>query len=385
MRILLLCPDVLSSVGGVAQYTRMLGENFKALGEEVHILTDAGQRVSENDKDWIHPLVEKWEGDALADILLNHQNLKPDWAVMQYVPQLYHKAGIAFQAANIPAILKKRAGCKTAVTFHEFFSAWGVSPRSIFFALMTRFLTSRLLAGSDKAVTTCPRYENDLRKTFPSRPVLMAPVGSNIKPCPLKADDRERLISKYGLHGYKVFSVLGVMSPRRNYEIGLDILKLVLKRELKFKMMLIGNMGASQSAVVRNFKARAEELKVQHFLIETGHLSAEEVSWHMQLTDVMIFPQIDGISTRSTALMSSLEHGCCIAAYRPVKGNFLQTLPPGIEFADSRGPADFIEKTVRMLAVSGHRDSSENREFFQKHFSANVISQSYLKFLKDLN
>lgn len=375
----------MSSVGGVAQYTRALAEGLAALGEEVCVLTDAGQRVSEADKNRIWPLVEKWEGDAVADIILKHENLKSDWTVMQYVPQLYHKSGLAFRAAEIPAILKKRTGCKTAVTFHEFFSAWGLSPRSLFFALMTRRLTSALLEGCDKAVTTCPRYEQDLRKTLPSRPVLTVPVGSSIKHFPLKADDKEGLVRRYGLHGYKVFAVMGVMSPRRNYEIGADILKLAIDRGMKIKMMLIGNMGGPDSAAVRSFKARAAELKVEPLLIETGYLSPEEISAHLQLTDLMIFPQTDGISTRSTALMSALEHECRISAYTPVKGNFLPVLPPGIAFIPAGDRTAFIEKTLSILNSSEHGAVSENGEFFRKHFSGAAISQAYLHFLKGGN
>ena len=382
MMIAFLARSVPPVIDGVGEYTWHLARSLRAWGVEAHIFTSTDQAAAPGLASWIHPVIPRWTGKAVAEALGSVPAFRPDWCCFQYVPQMYGHRGICWAASGVPQALRQSLKSRVATTFHEFASAGGPHLKDAVLAGVMRWQTGRLLVGSDLAITTCSRYVEYLELSVPRiLPVVAIPVGANIEPVPVRSEEIVALRQRYSLDGSKVLGVFGRLSPSRNYPTAVRVLELAKQQGFKTRLLLVGCVQSSNPSLFAQLQQLARNLGVEAQMVVTGELSADAVSAHLRLVDVFLFPQCDGVSTRNTTVMSALAHGLPVVTYVPKSGNYDgYRIPYGalVPLGDEKG---FIHTAVEFLGRIDERSEGRNAnaKYFEKHFSWSRIAKQYIE------
>jgi glycosyltransferase involved in cell wall biosynthesis len=268
-----------------------------------------------------------------------------------------------------------------AVTFHEFVAVRTPRLRDKALAALMSWQTRQVVRGCDLALTTCTRYARYLRALAPDAlPIEEIPVAANICPVPATREAIDELRGRYSLGSKRVFGVFGRLSPWRNYQTAFRVLARARADGLDVVLLMIGNMERSNPGLFQELQALARSLSVNRDVVVTGELPSDAVSLHLRLVDVFLFPQGDGVSTRSTILMSALAHGLPIVAYKPEAGNFDGWNIPCAALVSPGDESGFVSAALRLLE-SNADDISVNAGYYEKHFSWSGIARRYLEAL----
>ncbi len=372
-------------IDGVGDYTWNLACALREYGIDVYVFTSEKQGCKGLVKnEWVFPVIKQWQPQAIVKALKTVTGHTPDWFCFQFVPQLYGRWCIAWHIPFILAALKKEFRCNIAVTFHEFISNWGIGPKDLFLASTTRLQTKRMLSETNLAITTCGRYKDTLQylSSHPL-PVATIPVGSNIEPVFIASEELARRRRQIFPDGAKIFGLLSRLSPPRNFPLAIRALQEARQQGLDAWLYLIGSVGSSNPKLFKNLMRLAEKLGVKSYIIATGELSKEDLSIQLKMVDVFIFPQVDGISTRNTALMAAMAHGLPVVSFKPQPGNFDNVYIPCGVLADRGDEEGFIQAAVECFKNSDNlRDAAFiNSDYYYKNFSWPVIAKRYLEAL----
>jgi len=389
-------------IDGVGDYTWNLACALRELGINVYVFTSEEQRglpphqlqsrvtirnwcggVVKNE--WVFPIIRLWQPKAIIEALKAFTWEAPDWLCFQFVPQLYGRGCMAWQGAGILKELKKRFKCKIAVTFHEFTSAWSLKPRDLFLAAFTRLQTRRMLSVIDSAITTCARYKEILQGLSGlTLPVDVIPVGSNIEPIFISPEELTGLRRQIFPEQAKVFGLFGTLSTFKNFPLAIRALQTARQQGLDAWVYLIGRVESSNPKLFKELMHLAEKLNVKSFIVTSGELSKEDISIQLQMVDVFLFTQVNGISTRNCTLMTALAHGLPVVSLEPQWGLFDHfNIPCGI-LVDRYNEEDFIKAAVDSLKKSddlSKKTALSNRDYFYSHFSWPIIAKRYLEVL----
>ena len=128
----------------------------------------------------------------------------------------------------------------------------------------------------------------------------------------------------------------------------------------------------------------ADKLNVKSQIVISGELSREDLSIQLRLVDVFIFPQIDGISTRNTALMAAIAHGLPVVSFKPQAGNFDNFYLPCGVLIDRGDEEGFIQAAVEYLKNSDNLSGADfvNSDYYYRNFSWPIIAKQYIKTLR---
>ena len=376
-------------IDGVGMYTWNLACALRDYGIDVQVFTSEEQQVSKDllKKGWVFPIIKLWQPKAIIKALKSVTGLAPDWFCFQFVPQLYGRGCIAWQVAGILKELKKRFKCKIAVTFHEFTSGWSLNPKDLFLAAFTRLQTRRMLSVIDSAITTCTRYKEILGYLSGHLlPVDVIPVGSNIESIFINSEDLTAQRRQIFPEQAKVFGLFSTLSNFKNCPIAIKALQRARQQGLNAWLYLIGRVESSNPKLFKNLMQLAEKLDVKSQIITSGELSSRNISIQLQMVDVFLFTQINGISTRNTTLMAALAHGLPMVSFAPQSGLFDHSnIPCGI-LVDRHNEENFIKAAVDCLKRSNDlsKNALSNRDYFYSHFSWPIIAERYLEVLGGL-
>lgn len=373
-------------IDGVGDYTWNLACALRESGIDAFIFTSEEQRnESLLKKDWVFPIIKQWQPKAILEALKTITGHSPDWFCFQYVPQLYGRWCFAWQVPDILAALKKEFRCNIAVTFHEFIWNWSIWLKDIFLAGATRLQTKRMLLETDLAITTCARYKDTLQLLSARHlPVTAIPVGSNIEPVFIAPEESARLRRQIFPDGARVFGLFSRLSAPRNFPLAVRALQRAQQQGLNARLYLIGNTEASNPRLFVELMRFADKLRVKPYIVTSGELSKEELSIQLKMVDVFIFPQVDGISTRNTALMAALAFGLPVVSFKPQPGNFDNFYIPCGILTDRGDEEGFIQAAVEFLKNSDNlRDAAfANSDYYYKNFSWPIIAKRYFEALE---
>ncbi len=373
MKLVFFTPRVRPVIEGIGDYTWNLVEALRRAGIDAHLVTSHDQSSGPA---WLHPMIKEWKKEEMASAA---QSFRPDWISIQYSPPLYGRYGICPAIAAAPAFLRDQCGCRVSVTFHEFTIDKVRSLRSFFLKWISDSQTSAIMKTCDAAVTTCARYAELLDGMNTAFKTAVIPVGASSLPGEISHDEMQSLRRRLGLEAAKVFVVFGRLSHFRNYAVSLRALASAREKGIPAFLILLGNMRSSNPALYEELSASATKAGIEKYLIETGDLAAGAVSAYLQISDVFLFPQSDGISTRNTTVMSAFAHGLPIAAFEPVPGNFNGYEVPYGSLVQRDNEEEFVRGAVRLLEESrgSEQKKTMNKRYFADHFSWDKIAEKY--------
>lgn len=375
-------------IDGVGDYTWNLACALREHGINVYVFTSEDQGCKGLVKnEWVFPIIRLWQPKAIIEALKTVTWQAPDWFCFQFVPQLYGRGCIAWQAAGILKELKKRFKCKMAVTFHEFTSAWSLNPKDLFLAAFTRLQTRRMLSVIDSAITTCTCYKEILQGLSGHHlSVDVIPVGSNIELNFINSEDLTAHRRQIFPDQAKIFGLFGTLSAFKNFPLAIRALQRARQQGLDAWLYLIGSVESSNPKLFKELMYLAEKLNVKAYIVTSGELSQEDISIQLQMVDVFLFTQVNGISTRNCTLMAALAHGLPVVSLAPQWGLFDSfNIPCGI-LVDRHNEENFIKAAVDCLKKSDDlsKTALSNRDYFYSHFSWPIIAKRYLEVLGGL-
>lgn len=383
MKIDILVRWLPSRIDSVGNYTWNLANALRQSGVDIRLFASAEEQnykvLAQNE--WIFPIIKQWRPRTVVQALKTVTGNTPDWFCFQYVPQMYGHWGICWQVADILWALKKEFRCKIAVTFHEFISSWGLNPKDLFLATITRLQTRRMLSVTDLAITTCGRYRDYLQHISPrSLAVQVIPVGACIEPINISPEAKASFRKQRFPSTAKILGLFSRLSAFRNSPLAVRALQRARQQGLD-AWLFIGDV-ESNSKLFKDLIQLADKLGVKSYIV----LSRENLSIALKMVDVFLFPQIDGISTRNTTLMAAMAHGLPVLSFKPQSGNFNGfNIPCGI-LVDNSDEEGFIQAAVECLNKSDDlsQASQANSDYYYQHFSWPVIAKQYMKVLQDV-
>jgi glycosyltransferase involved in cell wall biosynthesis len=282
-------------VDGIGDYTAALSQQL-ARTARVSVLTAVGRQYTEITGVNIKPCFSVTEPRSFWRLRRHVQEDPPDWVLLQYNPFSYGRWGLnVYLPLVLGSIHRTCPKTRLAVMVHEPFvpltnwkylveSAWqrpqlwmlGRSADVVFFSIQT--------------------WTERLRSWCPARHCFHLPVGSNI---PVVPTARSEARARLGIPDQTL--VIGLFGSADRTRL-LELLRAGVRagRDAGQEVLVL-YMGAQGDVVRRELGDTP--------LIADGPLSAREVSRRFAALDLYLAPFIDGVSTRRTSLMTSLQHG----------------------------------------------------------------------------
>jgi glycosyltransferase involved in cell wall biosynthesis len=252
------------------------------------------RRLALGDPRWTQALARELDAGRPQAILL-HYSVFP----------FSHK-GVPLFVRPVLSALRAR-GIPIVTVLHEFVYPWGYGGwRGGLWAATQRALLVEVMRSSAAAIVTADSRAQWLssRRWLPSRPVLVAPVFSNLPP-PAAAPRGHRESPVIGLFGY---SYQGAA-----VSLILDSIGDLRARGVRLQLRLLGGPGASSPAG-EEWLAGARARNLEGVLCFTGRLPAQVLSNALAACDVLLSADSSGPTSRKGSLAGSLASGRPVVA-----------------------------------------------------------------------
>jgi len=324
--------------GGVGDCTHELGSALIQLGHEVAVVTSsqvqspvagradadhAGEIAGKQDGVPVaHRVVSRWDWGSWGLVLEQVRALQSDILHIQYQTGGYgmHPA-INFLPWHLRRVEKRP---RLVATFHDLRVPY-LFPKA---GAVRGWVTQALARWSDAVIATNTDDYQALGRSLPSHPSLhLIPIGSNIHPQPPPGYDRVAWRRSLGVdEDEALLCYLGFLNESKGGETLFRCLAELRRRGVQAKLLMIGGqVGDSDPtnlAYARRIRALGAELGLQHLVLWTDYVPAEQVSASLLAADICVLPYRDGVSYRRGSFMAALAHGLPIVSTRP------RTLPP---------------------------------------------------------
>ncbi len=243
-----------------------------------------------------------WTRDLAAEL-----DASPPGAV------LLHYSVFAFSYRGLPLFvhptLSAMRGLRRPVVtvLHEFAYPWRYGGwRGDVWAASQRMLLIDVVRASTAVIVTADFRAQWLasRPWLPKRPVIVAPVFSNLPP-PANGTRPDRARRLIGLFGYS--------HQGAGVALVLDAIGALRSRGLDVELSLLGAPGRSSSSG-ESWLAGARSRGLTDALSFSGTLPAQELSDELAACEVLLFADTSGPTSRKTTLAASLASGTPVVA-----------------------------------------------------------------------
>jgi glycosyltransferase involved in cell wall biosynthesis len=337
-------PSVPREPGGVADQTLCLARALDAQGHRPLVLAGRG------DASLFAP-VPCETGITPSDVPEAARRAGAAVVVMQYVPFLYARRGVAPSLARLPSLFRS-AGVRWAVMLHEPYVPlnrpvwWITGP-------LQRLQLFALLRGATAVYTPVPHYA-DIARRYAGRQtsVTVAPVGATVPTSTLSRDEaRDRL----GLAGDDV--AIGVFSPAAAgfAHDWIAAAAAALAPQLHVRWVRFG-FGSARRLPGYPDGART---------ITIGEAEPARLADTMRALDLVAAPYEDGLTLRRTGAMLALASGVATVSstgplYDPTAGELAACEPDADAFArrlvalarDGSARASLAQRTARYTELA---------------------------------
>ncbi len=339
--------------GGVGDFSRELAAALAARGHEVHIITrTAAQAQSEPFP--VHPAVDHWGWECLAQIVDLTRYLKLDVLDIQYQAAAYDlRPAIHFLTWRLRPGLswfapRGLSDLVLAVTFHDLKVPY-LFPKA---GRLRDWVVTNLARRADVAIVTNRADELELKRRQ-VEPVARIPIGSNITPFFADGYDRDVWRERLGLCPNDfLLGYFGFLNEKKGGE---TLVRALARLDERVHLLFIGGMIGSSDPTNRAYLERVERLIAQFGLQErvhrTGYVPAQEVSAAFAAVDLCVLPYSEGVSFHHGTLMAALAHGRPVVTTTPRVS--LPELRPGhnISLVQPENPVALAEAIASLVAA----------------------------------
>jgi UDP-glucose:(heptosyl)LPS alpha-1,3-glucosyltransferase len=285
---------------------------------------------------------------------------EPSWILLQYNPYSYGRSGFAPGLVRDLRRVRSRSQAPLLLMVHE---AWldMTDAKSSLVGSWQRSQLWALLRLADGVMTSTEALARRI-----GGGTVHVPVAANITPIstsPRAA--RERL----GLNGKLAVALFGRGHPSR----ALD--------HAEAAIAAIADAHGGDQLIVLNLGAGAPPLRLPHGVAvrHPGRLRADELSFHLWASDLVLLPFSDGVSTRRGTLMAALAHGrpvlglrgCNTDAVLADAADALALTPAGDPHAFSSAAVELTRDPERLRTIG-----DAGRRLYESRFDWPILAQS---------
>lgn len=299
--------------GGVADYTRLLGESLASQGASVHVLTSTRADSGEAGSIAVHPLIRRWSGLGMYRHLVSLLvDLAPDIINIQYQAAAY---GMRLAINHTPSLFQR---VPYVTTFHDLRVPY-VFPKA---GWVRWWWVEHLACTSQAVIVTNAEDRQQMVANSIDTNLYEIPIGSNIACQPPAGFERGAWLRSQGLPlDALVLCYFGFLNASKGGEELIRALAALRGGIMDAHLLMIGgSVGASDPtnrAYLTQVQSLISKFGVGDHVTWTGHMSPEDVSAAFLASDLCVLPYRDGVSLRRGSLMAALTHGMPIVSTRP--------------------------------------------------------------------
>jgi glycosyltransferase involved in cell wall biosynthesis len=315
------------------------------------------------------PIIEDWSPESFQTLFSQLKQAKVKTVILQYTGWLYSPKG--FSLALIPFWKQCFQHFQTILVAHETYS-WSLKyPGTWFKGIVQQYILQQLVRNSNRICCSSEPYIQQLdRFSSSENKIHHLPIPSNVPPQPFSLQERMELRQSLGITPeHQVLTLFGChASIQQKWLLKLDQRMKELDRPVVW--LLLGD-------------AKKINLPLHNPVIRPGFLAAVDLSYHLQLSDLMLLPHEFGISAKRTSLMAALEHGIPIVGTRGrLTDSFFRELPSIRLVSDQDYPYFELEVLNFLAEPSLLLDIVMNgQDYYAKHLSWDVVAKTLATFL----
>lgn len=290
--VIVICPELASGSGGLADYTRRLVEQWNGKFQLRFILPRGGNAHALSSPNFKVDVVER-NSAALLEKLPSHGGK----VLLQYSAYGFDHFGYPRWLLQALANWKDTRG-SLVVMLHEIWTFWPVLNKNYPIQRLHRRDLRTLLARADAVFTSTASQAEHLGKLEPTANVEVLPVGSNIRPrSGLPAKRETGLAVLFGLQGARL---------RTLHTMGSD-LQALASASLLTKLATVG--GSNTPDGDREELELLGRLKLSRGVEQAGALAENEISDWLGHASFGISAQDELSLTKSSTCMAYAAHG----------------------------------------------------------------------------
>jgi glycosyltransferase involved in cell wall biosynthesis len=339
----------------------LLAETLRTRGHYVTLAAGSGTPAPDR------VIVERfWQPDRLSVLKEAIDALGPDHVVLQYTPLSYALTG-GYPNVALDAFweaLGRRY--RTSLILHEtYFRAWWHPPSWVTGSLQ-KWLMQRLVRHSHRVLTASHPLIEEIRRWPRRPPCLLLPLGTNV---PVAPADRAALRARYGVAPYEqVLTLFGGGEGLRRMRAHVEAVDAEFAaRSTPARWLLLGGIPG-------------DWFSLRLAAIRPGFLAVEDLSAHLQMTDIFLMPHISGLCAKRSALIAALAHGLPVVGTRGPYTDAFWDDAPGVTLVDRR-PARAIARAAAALATDEgllRRQGTENLRLFESRFAWTSVAEAFV-------
>jgi glycosyltransferase involved in cell wall biosynthesis len=340
----------------VEDYSRLLGE----------ALADAGCRLELVRVGWAE---QGWQ-QALATLLEQVAEAKPQWALVQYATLAWSRRGVAVGFLRLVRRLR-RAGVKVAITFHDPIPFSGRRLRDRLRRRVELAVMRRSARMSDRVVSTIsPEVVPWMQEPQIRRKVALIPVGSNIPAACAEAPTRPA--------DPPVVAVFGVTGNQREEAALIALTIRGVEQQLGPLRLLVMGRGAVQAEATLRRLLEGSRVNLQVY----GILPPEQIGGLLSTAQVQLFARA-GISSRRGSAIAGIAACLPIVAFADEETGFPIT-EAGVRLVPRGKPDGLAHELIAVLKDSGVCETlrQRSRDAARKYFSWRAVADEYLRVLQ---
>lgn len=350
-RFMILSSSAATGVDGIADHSAQLNGALNDLPDHTAALVDLrGEK-------------------GLSELRRAIRRERPNSVVVQYNPFSFSQKGLPAWLPRELADLRCRfPDVDVVLLAHELWLPLRMD-RTLPVALAQRGILRAVATQVTQLLASTQSFADVLRRAAGGRDVTVLPVGSNLP------DHRWKRLEKRTAMNVGdddlVIAAFGTAHPSRQLAHVARAMQRVLEAHPTAVALNLG--GGSPGLALGSGNADR--------LLAPGELSAADLADALAATDLMLLPFVDGVSTRRTTLMSSLQHQIAVLGTHGIhtdqslRAELREALLPA-----STSPDDYARAAVR-LAKDGdnrRRAAAAGRALYAKSYRWNVIAEQFV-------
>jgi len=346
MRIALVCGNALPTQDGVTDYAVRLAAALRARGHQVTIICALGgwgrvdpavPRIPD-----ALEIAQPWNKWALLRAATILRNADPDIVHVQFAPGHY---GFRPAVGLLPALLA--GGPPIVSTIHEY-GSWFWQPKMLHRKVahyLWRYLEARrawdretllLVPQSSALLVSNAAHERLLTERFgdDSLPIHTIPVGPSVAVDEtVSVDDARRGVrNEIGADAQApILMFFGFLLSNKGLGYLLDAVALLRRTHPTLHLVIVGDFSTvtytdlEEQTLERALGAQVKKLDLAGSVHMTGFQPEASVSRLLRAADVAVLPFDDGVTLKSTSLLTCLSHGRATVVTEPSGGSELRS------------------------------------------------------------
>jgi|GEM_PF-2982831 len=380
-KILIIGPKYRPINDGLSDHTYYLHQCWKKEfpGDEVIVLTSKVTMVADESPDILR-IMEGWSIKSLPFFLGTVAQLKPDKIVIQYVAQMYGRAGLNFTLPLFFLGLKINSSAKIYLLAHELHHPFGPKIKDYFLGFSHFFLISTLGLMSDHLFTTTERFKKSLsRFILGVRQVDILAVGPNVTPN-FPISEQELKLPSLNDRAVEIL-LFGSVHPSREYpKVLRQLTKIYYKDSNLFRLTVVGPTKEECQKMISDVTGCKELLQNSKFYKNVAE--ADLVPLFLK-SDLNLCYFIDGISTRRGSFVTPLWFGLpCLSTISKFTDSILK-ISPSIDLTPVPQFLEQMEGKIRLYKTKTPDEvlklRQEARRFALEHFDWRKIVNTLAK------